>query len=361
MKFDIVNRSESALFPYQAWPTVCRDEQGTLYVTCSGHRLGHLCPFGKTLMFVSRDEGEHWSSPIIVNDTELDDRDAGILSLGEGRLLLTYFNLHREFYAKERAYVEENTTPVTHDMSLGLLEGWKHLSDAQNHAGSFIRLSNDNGFCWSAPIKVPVSAPHGPIKLKNGNLLYLGKEFYTDEYEKDAIYAFESRDGGVNWSCLSKINPPEGYANRQLHEPYALELPNGRLVGMLRAHGKPSCEENRSLLRCFSDDGGRSWTTPEDFGVRGYPPHLLLHSSGAVILTYGTRCKPFGQRARISYDGCLTFSEEIVLSEEGLDDDLGYPSTVELSDGSLLTVYYQKYKTDAFCSILSTKWEIPQA
>ena len=38
MKFSIVNRSESALFPYQAWPTVCKDENGVLYVTCSGHR-----------------------------------------------------------------------------------------------------------------------------------------------------------------------------------------------------------------------------------------------------------------------------------------------------------------------------------
>lgn len=33
MKFSIVNRSESALFPYQAWPTVCKDENGVLYVT----------------------------------------------------------------------------------------------------------------------------------------------------------------------------------------------------------------------------------------------------------------------------------------------------------------------------------------
>ena len=72
MKFGIVNRSKSSLFPYQAWPTVCKDENGVLYATCSGHRLGHLCPFGKNLMFISRDEGESWSSPIIINDTELE-------------------------------------------------------------------------------------------------------------------------------------------------------------------------------------------------------------------------------------------------------------------------------------------------
>lgn len=362
MKFSIVNRSESALFPYQAWPTVCKDENGVLYVTCSGHRIGHLCPFGKNLMFISRDEGESWSSPIIINDTELDDRDSGILSLGDGKLLMTYFNHYNSLYFGERNWIERSTTPLTLDMTMGLLEGWKNFTKEQNHAGSYIRLSNDSGFSWSKAIKVPVSAPHGPIKLKNGKLLYLGKEFYTEgEYENGAIYAFESDDGGSTWNCLSKVSNPEGYENNQVFEPYALELPNGRLVGMMRAHGKPYGESTRGILRCFSDDGGRTWTTPETIGIcGGYPPHMLLHSSGAVVLTHGSRVAPFGQRARISYDGCLTFSDEIMISEYASDDDLGYPSTVELSDGSLLTVYYQKYKDDKFCSILSTKWEIPK-
>ena len=38
--------------------------------------------------------------------------------------------------------------------------------------------------------------------------------------------------------------------------------------------------------------------------------------------------------------------------------DLGYPATVELDDGSLMTVYYQKYEDDANCSILYTRWRL---
>lgn len=357
MKFGIVNRSESALFPYQAWPTVCRDENGTLYVTCSGHRLGHLCPFGKNLMFISRDEGESWSSPIIINDTELDDRDSGILSLGGGKLLMTYFNHPKEFYFKERDWVERNTNAVTHDMSLGLLEGWKNLTDEQNHGGSFIRLSKDGGMSWGKPIKVPVTSPHGPTKLGNGDLLYFGKERLSEIYEDGAIYAFLSRDGGLNWECLSRVPNPEGIENELLHEPHAIELADGRLVGAIRAQGKAS-KYGFGVLLCYSEDGGLSWSTPKDIGICGSPPHLLLHSSGAVILTYARRHTPFGQRARISLDGCRSFGEEIVIGEEISDSDLGYPSTVELSDGSLLTVYYQKCKNDDFCSILSTKWSI---
>jgi hypothetical protein len=48
------------------------------------------------------------------------------------------------------------------------------------------------------------------------------------------------------------------------------------------------------------------------------------------------------------------------LFDDAPDGDLGYPSSVELSDGSILTVYYQKQAGDKFCSILYTKWELPK-
>ncbi len=64
-----------------------------------------------------------------------------------------------------------------------------------------------------------------------------------------------------------------------------------------------------------------------------------------------------GEYAMISEDNGKTFGEEIRLCE-AFDKDLGYPSTVELSDGSLLTVYYQKMEGDAYCSILYTKWRL---
>ena len=85
---------------------------------------------------------------------------------------------------------------------------------------------------------------------------------------------------------------------------------------------------------------------------------MLVHSSGAIVLTYGRRKAPYGERARISRDGGKTWGEEIVISSEATSGDLGYPSSVELSDGSILTVYYQRYKNDTFTSILGTRWSI---
>ena len=90
-KEGIVYRAEGQPFRYQGWPTVIRDEEGNLYAACSGYRSAHICPMGKNLFFVSRDGGETWSCPMVVNDTWFDDRDAGLTYLGNGKMLLLVF------------------------------------------------------------------------------------------------------------------------------------------------------------------------------------------------------------------------------------------------------------------------------
>lgn len=67
-----------------------------------------------------------------------------------------------------------------------------------------------------------------------------------------------------------------------------------------------------------------------------------------------------GAFIRLSDDGGKTWSKEITVGPESPDWDCGYPSSVELSDGSILTVYYQKYPGDTYNSILSTRWELPK-
>ena len=67
---------------------------------------------------------------------------------------------------------------------------------------------------------------------------------------------------------------------------------------------------------------------------------------------------PYGQRARISRDDGATWSDEIILRDDGPDGDLGYPCSVELPGGDILTVYYQKRPGESLCSILWTQWRI---
>lgn len=70
-------------FGYFGWPSVARQKNGTLVVAASGLRRSHVCPWGKSVLCRSVDEGRNWSTPQVVNDSPIDDRDAGIISLGD--------------------------------------------------------------------------------------------------------------------------------------------------------------------------------------------------------------------------------------------------------------------------------------
>ena len=128
----------------------------------------------------------------------------------------------------------------------------------------------------------------------------------------------------------------------------------GELIAAIRAENKEILSKF-SLYFVSSTDGGKTWGKAWEFGRIGSPPHLLLCKDGSVVVTYGRRRAPFGIRASISYDGCRTFGEEIILSE-ARNGDLGYPATTELADGSLVTVYYQPFEKDNRTSIFFTKW-----
>lgn len=358
MEFGVVSRITEGYFKYQAWPTVAKDDKGVIYVGASSHRLGHVCPFGKDYLYISRDEGKSWEGPIIANDTCLDDRDAGLCAWGDGQLALTWFNTWLRLY-NERL---EREPGLQSPMARGAVEMWNQMPEEEYHDGAFIRFSNDGGKTWGKRIKVPITSPHGPIRRKDGSFFYLGKELlwrHPEECAYDHVYAYESRDGGETWQQLSHVPFPEGFNEDEVHEPHAIELPDGTILGSLRiSSAKLPHRQGVAITR--SMDGGKTWTAPAVLDHSGTPPHLMLHSTGAVVLTYGRREKPFGERARLSWDGGLTWGEEIVISEEAPDWDLGYPSSVELNDGTVLTVYYQKYPGDKHNSILYTKWHLPE-
>lgn len=354
MEFGIVSRITEGFFRYQAWPTVAKDEKGVIYVAASSHRLGHVCPFGKNHLYISRDEGRSWSAPMVINDTCKDDRDGGLCAWGDGQLLLSWFNNPLELYEREEGY-HSTATPLAR----GVRETWKTMDPALLEPGSFIRTSADGGSTWGETIQIPVTAPHGPIRRADGSLFYLGKEFMdpSGELAEGHIYAFESRDNGATWQKLCEVALPDGFGPDVIHEPHAVELPDGAILGGLRISSS-SIPQRNGIFTIFSTNGGRSFSEPELLDLCGTPPHFLLHSSGAVVLTYGRRAAPCGERARVSRDGGKTWGEEIVISPEASDWDLGYPSSVELSDGAILTVYYQKYPGDSYNSILYTKWSL---
>ena len=90
---------------------------------------------------------------------------------------------------------------------------------------------------------------------------------------------------------------------------------------------------------------------------KGFPTHLLVFGGSKLVMVYTYRLKPFGIRARISENSGKTWSDEIILSDDGKGWDLGYPSTAEMADGSLFTLWYENRGKGAKLRYLQWKLE----
>lgn len=356
----IVCRLPGERFSYFGWPTVARLDDGTLLVASSGLRSHHICPFGKTVLNVSTDDGRSWSPPRVIQDSMIDDRDAGLVNLGGGKVLASWFR------TDTRIYLNFGWVPESERQTwLAVFANW---TDEQVSAllGSWVMLSHDGGATWSKPVRAPVSTPHGPIRLRSGDLLYLGKPYGTwNDMECALISAARSRDDGMTWERLGSVPAAPKTDAANYHEPHAVELPDGRILGVIRVenHAGKTLEgsgfTNGGMAQTESTDGGRTWSVPRPLSFHGHPPNLLRHSSGLLLLTYGYRQAPYGQRVAFSRDEGATWDHDWIIRDDGPDGDLGYPSTVELADGSLFTVCYQKEAGNEKCSLLWSRWALP--
>jgi hypothetical protein len=90
---------------------------------------------------------------------------------------------------------------------------------------------------------------------------------------------------------------------------------------------------------------------------RGNPPSMVKLKDGRLAITYGYRAEPFGIQARLSSDNGETWTDPIVLRDDGGNWDIGYTRTVQRPDGKLVTVYYFNDHADGERYISSTIWD----
>ena len=361
---------------YHGWATVARRRNGELWVTWSGGREYHVCPFGQVQAMTSRDEGATWTWPRVLLDSAIDDRDAGVVETAKGTLLVTTFTslaYETHLAAKSVSAVSTDQGWVPREMSPEQLARWRsvhaRLNDAERKAdlGVWCIRSTDGGMTWSQRIPTIVNSPHGPIQLRDGRLLYAGKQLWAQEKK---VGVCESRDDGMTWQWLAEIPTAKGQVASRFHELHAVEATNGTLIAHIRSHNEP---HSRWTLQTESTDGGRTWSKPHAISY-GYPSHLLRLRDGRLLMSYGYRLgrhapaglavdrssarPPYGNRCRISSDHGKSWSEEIVVSADGHNGDLGYPSTVELTDGTLLTVWYEAQKEPNPPVLRQAKWRL---
>lgn len=332
-----------SLFSYFAWPSVARIPDGTLAMVCSGYRTNHIDPFGKGVICYSRDEGKTWTRPLPIIDTLEDDRDCGIL-VYDGKVMVNTFNNGIDGQYQMIKNQEKYHTPLYQ----AYMQHVDASADEQLYGSLYV--TSEDGYCFGEIKRAPVQSPHGPCQMPDGSLFFVGMPMKIGDRGLGRLECYRV-DKEENFTYLSSIASPEGC---QYCEPYAIYV-DGKIIMQIR--------ENKSfnIHQCESTDGGKTWTTPRPVGIEnGSPPHLLRHSSGVLISVYGRRKEPYGQRVMLSRDNGTTWDTDYVLRDDGPSSDLGYPATVELKDGSLLTVYYQQEEKDGPCVIMQSIWQLPE-
>jgi hypothetical protein len=336
---------------YHGWPTLIRRRNGQLVVVCSGGREEHVCPFGRVDLYVSNDDGATWSWPRAILDGDIDDRDAGILETAKGSLLVTTFTSLAYEPTFERAE-REGKWPAERLAKWRAARQRLSADERKAQLGQWVLRSSDGGKTWAPPVSSIVNSPHGPAQLSDGRILYAGKELWTGERRNGVSV---SSDDGETWSWLSSIPTRPGDKASEYHEFHLVEAKSGRLIVHIRNHNKPNAGET---LQTESVDGGKTWSEPRAIGVWGLPSHLLRLADGRLLMTYGYRRAPFGNQARISADEGATWSQAMTISGDGIKGDLGYPSTAEFPDGTLITVWYESMKTPAKAVLRQARWRL---
>ncbi len=294
----------------------------------------HIDPTSKPVLLRSHDGGNTWDpstkTTIAAGKNEAIN-DPSIRQLRDGTLIVNFFKWHCG---------SEEEVPADHPWVRGL--------DGEHYAwtvGSYTTRSFDGGQTWEEPAKVP--APTGDatavsdpiIQISNGDLMIPLYGSYLGEWQR--AFTMRSSDGGGTWEDpVTVAYDPLGHF--LFDEPSLLYLPSGKLICMLRVDRHLEEEYGYYLYQAESNDLGKTWTTPTKTTIWGHPPHLLHLQSGSILCVYGYRRPPYGIRACLSHDDGKTWDiqNELILRSDGIDRDVGYPTSVQLADGTIFTVWY---------------------
>lgn len=297
----------------------------------------HLGITGTLSVANSDDGGKSWSDLVQVAPRFEDVRNPAYGVNADGQLVAAYWQarLHRydmdpQGGGLQYAFNFDEFDPVRNEIP-----------------AMFTVVSGDRAHTWSEPRPyqsriLTMVSPYGRIiAAPDGTLLMSAYGVLREPVAgvNHAVIIVRSTDGGRTWG-------DETLLARGYNETSIALLPSGRLVAVARKDARYA-----HVAVCFSDDMGRTWTAPEQVTRDGeHPGDLTVLASGKLLLTFGRRVRPYGCGALVSDDGGRTWNadREVLLAGDGVrDHDLGYPSTVQLADGTIVTALYYGSGSDA--------------
>ena len=220
-----------------------------------------------------------------------------------------------------------------------LCSGWdKRDMKAPRHrriAKAFVSRSSDGGKTWRISREFPAEKemsefiPFGDIIQGQDGALYVsayaqtpGNKGYT--YHS---YLLRSDDDGHTWRRV-------GVIARGHNETAIIQLADGTWLAAARAG---------HMDLYVSRDNGATWRIITSTSANQHPGHFLLLKDGRVLLSHGERRAGIeGVGVRVSTDAAKTWPPVSLPIARALNFDCGYPSSVQLRDGRIMTAYYAK-------------------
>lgn len=298
----------------------------------------HFANDGDVIMLRSKDNGKTWGEKqTIIGTKDLDEREGCGIQLKDGTILVgVFYNDH---------YIPDGTYNWNGKVKLPELN--------RPRLGTEFITSTDNGKTWSKPnflnIKgMPFSGVEGPtdapIEMPDGSVI-MGVIGYGIDGDPKNIGAvmIRSTDKGKTWKYVATMAGDPGGKLGGFVEPGIVRTKSGRIIAGLRNHA----DEN-AVWMTYSDNDGKTWVPAFKTDMIGHPVDLIQLSDGRVMATYGVRegvgrhVEPGGIRACFSSDNGKTWDikTEVMLRSDFINWDEGYPESMEMADGRVMTVYY---------------------
>ncbi len=256
---------------------------------------------------------------------------------------------------------EPTTCPGNIDFTLpDFAFKFRHFSES---AGFY--YSTDRCKTWNGPFTMPLFERKGLltrtdyiINGKHDMLVFITSE--KDNGDEGWPFCAQTTDGGKTWQLqgwIGKQPPVDSYGYAIM--PSTVRLENGALLSAIRRGGVIDGKKSWWLESFLSPDDGKSWYMLNEPFINnsGNPASMIVLKDGRIALTYGWRHAPSGIRARISEDQGQTWGDEIIIRDDADSWDIGYPRTIQRTDGKIVTVYYFKDASSKERYISATIWD----